>query len=322
MKSNWITKISGAFVEKYNKRLAEKHLEAALEVEIERIARESKASFQVARNYKNKLMGPAKKALDYIDQNISHIPDPFVMNPARWGSDNILNTLFTDASSIRSLLHTSKALESFLSQETVPQAVALMTADWKQKTVMGIEMEGEAARRDVPKLALYFENHRIEEVFTTLDKAREGLRNRILNALIVKVVTDIQGMREWRDNMEKEKEVLEFLVHSPTDDDPAEGDLKSETRISEAKKLLAEIDAKEQNLQAQIGDPESQLEQVAQVLLNPQPFFSIQPVTLRLNRLGIVVKKDSDEPLYDVTLAQCELLDQPKRAIMWVLANR
>jgi len=310
------------FLERWRRKRDQRRADAIISKEIERIAVESEADFRAIGGYSKKLTGPAKMALAYIQDNIARIPEPVVLNPERWDADNYLHTLFVDRKAIQGFLQSSKSLQSYFKAHKEARAVALMTADWQQKTIMGIEKEGEVARREVPQQAYYFEDHAIIEIDATLEKVRERLSNRILRALIVKVVMEIQGLQEWNQNLERERDLLELFVKNPHETGTASGENAEEERLADAKEMLLALENKERDLRNQIGDAHAQLQKVEQVLLNPEPLFTVQPITLHLNRLGIEVKQHSSDPAYAITLAKCEIVDQHQKAILWVQVER
>jgi hypothetical protein len=322
MGNTWIEKWWSAFVKNRQKRQKEKQLKAALIDQIEKIARDYDAGFRLVSGYSKKLIGPARNALAYIENKLSLISGPVVLDPEQWSTDGYLNALFVDADAIRDLVRMNKNLQSFFESENTSQAAAMMTADWKQKTVLGTETHGDIVQRDVSQSFFYFENHRIMEVCLSLDESRDRVCRRILGELIIKTIEGIQSLQEWNSDIEKERELLEFFIHSSNQSETATGGSNNEMRMNGAKQVLAELDSKEQELRRQIGDAESQLKKVTAVLMDPQTKFSVEPISLRLNRLGFQVKEDSDESVHDITLAKCTLEDQPLKVIVWVRVNR
>ena len=310
------------FFEKWRLKRDEKRLDAAIAEEIERIADDSRAGFRAIGGYSKKLTGPAKNALTYIQDHIARIPEPTVLDPERWDVDDQLRVLFVNRKAIHDFLQSSKTLRSYFNTCHEAKAVALLTADWQQKTIMGIEKEGEIARREVPQQAYYFENHAIVEIDATLEKLSKRLCNRILRALIVKKVIEIQGLQEWNQNLEREHDLLELFVKNLHETGFASGENTGDKRLADAKEMLLTLESKERDLRDQIGDAHAQLKQVEQVLLNPEPFFTVRPVTLHLNRLGIEVKRQSSDPASTITLAKCSIVDQHPKAILWVQADR
>ena len=310
------------FLEKWRRKREEKRAEAAITDEIERIAAESKAGFRAIGGYSKKLTGPAKIALTYIQDYIARIREPVVLDPERWDADPHLRTLFVDRDAIHEFLDSSKSLKKYFSAHDQARAVGLMTADWKQKTIMGIEKQGEIARREVPQKAYFFENHGLIEIDASVEEVRAKLSNRILRALIVKKVAEIQGLQEWDQSLEREHDLLELFIKHSQGTGADSGEHTEEGRLTDAKEMLLTLENKERDLRNQIGDARAQLKTVEQVLLNPAPFFTVQALTLHLNRLGIEVKQESSDPAYAVTLAKCEIVDQHHKAILWVQVDR
>ena len=322
MENRWFVKLGKQFAENRKMRREKGRMEAALADEIEHIAKQSKADFRAVHHYKQKLIGPAQSALHYIAQNLAHIPGPIVLDPAEWAPDGYLGLFFSNGESIRKVLQASKSLQSFFKEEDKPNAMGLLTADWKQKTFLGIDQDGEIVRRDVPQTAYYFEHHNLSEIYARLSETREQLVNRILAALVAHLVMKVKGLQDWCANLEKERGILELFVQNAANTEVTAGNPANATRVNEAKQMLADLAHKERTLRTQIGDPESQLEQVAQMLSNPQALFGVQPITLRLNRLGIQVNHQSKGSAIDVHLAKYNLVDQPQKTALWVQVDR
>jgi len=245
-----------------------------------------------------------------------------MLDPEQWSKDDYLNALFVNADAIRDLLRTCNNLKTFFAKAVGDPANAVMTADWKHKTLMGVDAQGEIVRRDVPQSVYYFENHEILEVRGTLKETHDQLRSRILGALIIKKIMEIQGLQEWSDNLKKEHDVLDLFIRHPGSGDSMIDAKNDDARISEARQVLAELEKKDLEIHDQIGDPESQLSQVAAVLLNPEPLFNIDAVDLMLNRQGLLVKRATGKADSKIILAKCGLVDRPSKVIAWIRVNR
>jgi len=322
MKSAWFQKLTSVLGEKRQQRREEKQLTALLAAQIQQIARDSQANFRMVSGYSKKLVQPAQTAYAYIEKQLSFIPEPIILDPARWHADYYLKALFVNADAIRNLVQSSKNLRTFFVKEETDQATAVMTADWKHKTIMTVESEGEMVRRDVPQSVYYFDNHEILEVRGTMTDTQDQLCHRILGVLIIKKIMEIQGLQDWIDNLKKEHDVLDFFVQQPKSEDAMIGTKNDDNRVYEARQVLAELQKKEHELHDQIGDAESQLSQVAAALLNPHPMFNIDAVDLMFNRQGLLVKQTTGFAGSKIKLTKCALVDRPSKVIVWVRVNR
>lgn len=320
MKNKWISQISEKYHEKRRTRHEARQREEAVAATLTMVARKTEAGFFAVPHFTRTLMAPAKAALTYFQERLEVIPNQVVLDPARWDRDHILNILFNDGQDIADLLEKSRNIGAFFEKENRPEAVALIEADWHQKTIMGVESEGDVIKRDVPQTVFFFDNHSLQDIGATLAEAKERFCFRMLGELISKVAEEIEGLRQWRRELENERDLLKLRLKH-VDAVPA-GAGRGADGHADARALLIKIEDKLQDLKRQLGTRDDQLNSVVKVLLNPEPHFKVLPVTLHLNRLGIKVRADSSDPTFDITLAKCTFPDKSQKAVLWTHIHR
>ena len=297
---------------KRRERQSARQREEAIATALTLVARETEAVFFAVPHFIRTLMAPAKSALVYLEDCLEAVPTQVVLAPDRLDRDPTLNILFNNEQDITDLIKNSKHLRAFFETQGRMEAVALLEAEWHQKTIMGVDNDGGVIKRDVPRTAFFFENHSLHDIGATLTEARERFCFRILGQLVSTVAEEIEGLRQWCRDLENERDMLKLrLRHAAGSGAPAD-----------ARTLLTEIETKIRGLKRQMGSRDDQLGIVANVLSNPEPLFSILPVSLHLNQLGIQVRADSHDPAFDITLAKCTLPDQSQKAVLWAHIHR
>jgi hypothetical protein len=73
---------------------------------------------------------------------------------------------------------------------------------------------------------------------------------------------------------------------------------------------------------AALGSPEDSLNHLLSFLNNPEFVLTIQPLSLRLNWMGVKVAKDSEDPGVEISLAEMELKNRLKRVALLVSVDR
>jgi len=187
--------------------------------------------------------------------------------------------------------------------------------------ILGIKKNGEIVRRDVPQKAVFFEDFKVFAPAVDLAETRLKVQHRALVSLFSHAVEKITGLQLWKEELEKQQELLEFKVRHPedtdvkTDPDHAEAD---DIQTQKSLKVLRDINRKLKEIKAELDTPEDRLKHLDEVLLNPEQYLRIERVDLKLSRLGIRLKPSSTEPANEFTVAEFELGKEPKQVLVWI----
>ena len=124
--------------------------EAALTEAIERLVQEVSPAIRNVRGYRKRLRTPVEYAQKYIEGLVAAIPGPLPLSAEQGGRDSLAALLFVGADQLRGLLNNNAALGSFFRNQATEQAVALLTATYREKTIFTCVLQGEIIRRDCP----------------------------------------------------------------------------------------------------------------------------------------------------------------------------
>jgi len=294
--------------------------DAALD-EIDRIALETDSTILPVRRFRKKILPSVRHAMAYISGLIAQIPGPVDFDPDRWNHDPLLRAMFISREELIGVLQSTKELKNFFRRTNASQAFAILVAEPKEKKIFGTEKNGEIVRRDVPQKAVFFEYFKVFALAVDLAETRLKVQHRALVSLFSHAVEKITGLQLWKEELEKQQELLEFKVRHPedtdvkTDPDHAEAD---DIQTQKSLKVLRDINRKLKEIKAELDTPEDRLKHLDEVLLNPEQYLRIERVDLKLSRLGIRLKPSSTEPANEFTVAEFELGKEPKQVLVWI----
>jgi hypothetical protein len=303
-----------------HRRLDQK-TEADVLDEIERIVRETDSTILPVRRFRKKILPSVRHAVQYISGLIPQVPGPVDFDPGRWDDDPLLRAMFISREELTGVLQSTKALKNFFQRTNASQAFAMFVAERKEKKFFGTEKDGEIVRRDVPQKAVFFENFKVIDPAADLAETRLQVQHRALVSLFTQAFEKITDLQLWKEDLEKQRELLEFKVQQPessdlqTDLNPTEAD---DNQTRESLKVLSDIKRKLEEIKAELDTPEDRLDHLNAVLLNPEQHLRLETVSLKLSRLGIRLEHSSTEPANEFTVTEFELGQDPKRVLLWI----
>ena len=312
-RSNWLT-------EKIYQFRRHRQEEEDLLNAIDRILSETKTKISKVSGYRKKLKDPIRTALNKITAMTSQIPGPVTLDPDKWEDSPVLRTIFVNPKAFSQWGENCKTLQNALQQNPTNDFYGLMVAEYHEKTSLGVGLVGDIIQKDVLQKSVYFENPQIVVPHTDLEGAQRELKHRILVMLFTQELDEIADLQALTEELERQQEILEVKLWSGKNRGTS-GRLDAAT-VKEAKKIISDIDQEIEKIGRHPDSPESHMAHVVEVLLNIEKHLSMDPFTLRINRLGIKVSAESLEPYDKIDLAQCNYINGHKRAVTWVRINK
>lgn len=231
------------------------------------------------RDYRHAVAG----ALAQARRIAQIVPGPVEVSPASHVGDPLVHALFASPEHLREVLQSSEGLRDYAATAGRGEFHALLSLQRMEKTVLGMEMQGDAVRRDVIQRVVYFTDHQFTCPAPTEGEARENLLWALFDRFMERVAVGVQRLRDERARLEGEKDLAVARLRSAN----------PESRAA----LQAELDA----LLGQLGEAGDSLdvrhmaEVFDTVLSHPQDCLYLEEQTLTLDRMG-VVQPDSGGP--------------------------
>ena len=284
---------------------------------LDRVAELVDPMLKHASGFEKRLAGPVQYALGYCDGLVAHLPGPIDINRHAFANDPLVHALFATADDIDQMLGRSQAIRDFLSEPCSWESdhfYAMFAARRQQKKQLGMEQQGDVIRNDVPQLVLYFSGQTLIEPNCQLENTLRGLRCKALESLLHTFHSHVELLRHERDGLRADAVVerthLSGLGLRGTTDSPA---------YAVGTRHLAELSEKLQQ-HAEALMPEHLIAALAEYLQAPEPALHLTPVTITVDRLGIV-RDDAAGDLSAHTLNFPELTARDRRLHLAMLAR-
>jgi len=295
--------------------------EALLDEWIERMVEDSEPSMRSVTGYQRQLREPLENALAYMEGVIATIPGPFDLSGRLWDRDPLVHALFATPDEVQALLRNCDELAAFFHEGGVKTAVALLTARKVERTVFATAVEGEILRRDVPRKAVEFYEHRVVAPMATAEEIRRELVHRGLNVIAMLAIEEVTRDQAIREELTAERRNLEFKIKlRRTRERGLEtllaGGAPPDAGDEKARQLLAEIDQQLMALEPGAGTPRDILGKLESFLTGPDTALKAKTLEIRLDRMGMKQNEDATEDGQAISMAELEIPGRLKRVAM------
>lgn len=289
--------------------------------DIERVVDASEPRIRLVGNYLQKLVDPVEGALAYGDRLLRQIPPAVALGGRAWTQDPRVNAFFATKDDLESTLGQNSRLRAFFEGNAYRECFALMLMVKREVETFGPALNGDILVREVRQIRVSFSDHQFFFPNASEAKLRRELRERMLVFLAIRALERINDLREQRGRLEEQRRQLQVQLRALRGHAQGLRPLLSSTATDERR--LATLDEKlvqtEQDLVAarkQLGTLDDYLEQVRRVLAQPEGYLRIQPLSMRLNRLGLKLEAHSSEQGESITLIELTSLDEKRIGVL------
>lgn len=255
----------------------------ALAAAIERAVEHVDPRLKQCPSYPGRFRKAVAHALEYAHRLAAQVPGPVAVNRDTFVSDPLVHALFASPDDIHAALCVSRAMHDY--RQAHPDAgevYALLCMRRGTKSTLGIELEGEVLRRDVPQQAVYFSGHTLADVGHTEAEARARIAEGFFASLVGHVRQRIEARKQEKTVLETRRDELLAALHSA----PAERRRGLEAELQDLLKHLGSV-TESLALRRYIEDFEA-------VLLAPERHVYLERTTLLLDSMGLLRTQDSE----------------------------
>lgn len=247
-------------------------LAAAVERAVERVEPHLKQIGGYPRVFRE----PVARALEYSRNLAASIPGPVEINRAAYVQAPFVHALFPSVDFIQQGLCSSQAMRDFHGRNPATRDIyALMGMRRWEKTTLGMELLGQAVRRDVLQNVIYFTSHTLENPSATVEETRDMTSWSFFDKLIELVAKRIEARKQQKSDLLHEKDWLTARLH--------EADEQTRAALVEE---MAQLLSKTQQVSAALDLP-NYLHDFEAVLLNPEQHLRLEQTSMYLDDMGI-----------------------------------
>ena len=253
------------------------------------------------------LAGAVEHALAYCDGLVGALPGPIEINRMAFAQDPLVHALFATAGDIDEMLGRSQAVRDYLERPECWGSecfCAMLAARRNQKKQFGLAQQGDMIRADVPQEIVYFSDQTLIEPCSDPQQTRQRLRARSLESLLTTFNSHVNALRRERDHLRTDLKMEQVEVAIRHENHVQDEVLESHTRH------IVELDFKLRQLSDSMM-PEHLVEALADFLRQPESALSLNAVSLRVDRLGIVhTDGDDDSQIHTLNFPELSTRDR------------
>lgn len=226
--------------------------EHLIERATERLVDATDPRLRAIGGYKKKLRPGVERAVEHAITLGDTFAPPIELSRTAFGRDPSVRALFASPDHMEETLSASIDIRRWLGQANVPPDMlcALLVANWDERNVFGMEVDGDRVQRDVAQVVVNFSEHRYPAVTGSESDTRREAKTRAFDLLVKTALARLVGHRHKKQNLERERSLLAKKLkeldganfgltlqsgHAAPDSDPAQ----VETRVAQIEQELA-----------------------------------------------------------------------------------
>ncbi|MCB1776274.1 MAG: hypothetical protein KDI50_02450, partial [Candidatus Competibacteraceae bacterium] len=284
---------------------------------IEVVVDASEPRIRLVGNYADKLLDAVETASVYAERVLQQLPPAMTLDAHAWSRHPEVNAFFATADDLRKTLAEDSGLQHFFQESGAERGYALMLMVKRETETFGAALRGDVLVRDVRQIRVSFSKHRLFFPATSEKRLREDLQQRMLAFLATRALERINTIRDQRSRLEEQRRRLQAQLRALRSHAQGLQPLLSavDRGVNQEATLQQRLVQVEEELVAvrkRLGTLDDYLEQVRQVLSQPELYLQVRPLTLRLTRLGVKLSPQSTEPGETLSLIELDSLGEQR----------
>ncbi|MBE2219553.1 MAG: hypothetical protein IAE90_15185 [Ignavibacteria bacterium] len=289
----------------------------ALREAIEQAVDASEPRIRLVGNYAEKLVDAVETALNYSGSVLQQLPLAVLLGARAWSRDPQVNAFFATVDDVRATLGESPAIHTFFTDGGHAECFALMLMVKRETETFGAVLSGDVVVRDVRRILVSFSQHRLFFPAASEAELREELKQRMLVFLATRALERINELRTRRSALEEQRRQLQAQLRALRGHAQGLRPLVSTNDADERRAAVLEqrlLQTEEELVAARkpLGTLDDYLEQIRQVLSQPEIYLQVRSLALRLNRLGVRLPPDSPEPGETLSLIEFDSMGEQR----------
>ncbi len=301
-----------------------KYADAVIEAAIERVVDGTDPRLRAVRRYRHKLWDAVAHSVKYTVALINRLPPPVDASYRNFASAPLLRAAFVSAEQLRETLSFSKHMHDYQHQNPglLPtELYGLLSMDRVEKTMLGVDLQGDLIRRDVAQTMVSFRNHHFTFPAESEPRTRQALTKRTFDSLIEAALTELTASRIRRQALEQQqRHLLQKKANALRSGQMGLGPLLAPTPLNQAEasaleRQLLDIQQELTQIRADSATLEQTLARVAATFQQPEKHLRLERVTLTLDHMNVKAKPGSTQTAQALTFDEA-VFGQKRRSTL------
>jgi hypothetical protein len=283
---------------------------------VERVVDGTDGRIRLVSGYRNKLQDVIRSSLAFADELVEQIPGGIEVNRHTFVSDPYVNAYFANVADMRTIFSHSSEIKDFMEgygDNEAMECCALLCMHMSEKTVMGMELSGDILKKDVRQVAVNFSDHRIYAPAPREPETRQGLKQCLFDGLVTNALERITQMRLTSFRLKSELQILKSRQRRQYMALQKSADARTSAGYADTCRQLEQLET--ELAKTPLATPQAAMEQVINVFKNPEDFVRLRKFSLTLNKMGILVGKDSGQACNEINLTEVTIGEGAPRIV-------
>ena len=266
--------------------------------------------------FERRLAGPVQIALKYCDELVTALPGMIDINRRAFALDPLVHAFFATPQDIEEMFGRSQMLRDFLADSRsfgIEHCHALFAARRREKQVMGLALQGEVLRQDVPQTLLYFSSHTLTAVAADLQATRDILNAAAFDSLLKSFFSEADAIRLQRQGLEGERDMQRARLKG----------LQGSTETSVVAEHQGKLTGMEHGIRnmTESLQPDRLVDALVTFLSEPAQALRLEPVKVQVDRNGVMADVLNSAVGPEGSLQFPELVGRDRRRYVVMLAR-
>lgn len=258
---------------------------------IERVVDGTDPRLRAVSHYRRKLWGPVEHTIDFVVNFANALPPAITADRQGYMTDPRLRALFASPERLREVLSFSDGTRNYLKQAPTPLPTELFAglgAVRVEKNTLGIEMEGEILRRDVPQTVVNFCDHRLVFLTDNEQDTRRELMRRAADYLIEVALQRLTTSRVQKTQLEQQQRTLlqqkaDLLRKAQVGFESLTTSSAEPIDLDAIEQQIEDLEVELSKIRADSATLDHHLAKVAAILSEPEKHLKLEAISLTLD---------------------------------------
>lgn len=244
--------------------------------------------------YPRRYVPALSHAIAYCRALAQQMPGPVAVSREAFSRNPLVHALFSSPEGIVQALAQSQAVREWQQAHPDGQGVfALLAMRKQEKNLLGVGGREGNLQRDVPQTVVYFSDHTLTNLAVDAEAARALLERQFLGGLLDRVKERVEAIQQEKQRLEKERDELQAQLRAHGDNAALQAALAQ--TLGALGETVASLDLRRY------------AEHMDAVLLHPEKFLHLDPISLRLDAMGV---RQEEAGAQDLNLCQMTCRDR------------
>lgn len=273
--------------------------------------------------YRKKLKPAVDRSLAYCALLVEHMPDAIEVNGKAWSADPTVRAFFSSVGDVQRVFSRSQEVREYFDNHAGQESCyALLSTLCTQRTVLGMEMQGEVMRRDVRQTSVSFSDHRVVKPASSEAALRKELEHRAFDVLVSYALECVTALVSSRYSLQEQRQLLDMqlkLAHvkSASLAPLLEGEGGEVIDIEALRKQYQQKGEALDQVRASLMTLDDYIERISEVLGDPQAHLKMDRLSMRLSKMNIRLDGGaSAESGHELELTEVTLGASLKRVLL------